>query len=219
MLALFELARLGLSTRMRIIIRVLVVTFLGLLVGIGSALWMGGILPGGPRAGDAIEVDGWISDWSIGSKSANPYVRAQIARRGLLALQKEEAVYFTKNVDDEGQPLREACIYRVSGGAFPAEWWSLTLYDGDSRLPMNSDDRLSFDLTKAARVFGGDETWLFDVRKDAVGDEAMPWVSSNEAGQFDLTLRLYRPDAALLTDPENVLTPPKIERLTCEGEA
>lgn len=213
------MAAFGLGVRMRIIIRVLVVTFLGLLVGIGSALWMGGILPGGPRAGDAIEIDGWVSDWSIGSESANPYVRAQIARRGLLALQKEEAVYFTKNVDDEGQPLREACIYSVSGGTFPAEWWSLTLYDGDSRLPMNSDNRLSFDLTKATSVFGGDEAWLFDVRKDAAQDGTMPWVSSKNAGQFDLTLRLYRPDAALLADPEDVLTPPKIERLTCEGEA
>ncbi|MEM8615555.1 MAG: DUF1214 domain-containing protein [Pseudomonadota bacterium] len=191
----------------------------GVILGGISALWVTGMLPSGPRLGATIDVEGWVSDWSIGSEAANPYVRARIARHGLLALRKEEAVYFTTARDDEGEPLREACVYRVEGSAFPAQWWSITLYDGDSRLPMNTDGKLSFDLTQANAVFGSDTAWLFDVRAEAVGDETMPWVSSRNAGQFDLMLRLYRPSADLLADPEAVLTPPRVTRLTCEEAA
>ena len=218
MLALPEIAAICLSACMRIIIRSLVLIVLGLLVGVGSALWMGGLLPGSPRVGNAIEVNGWVSDWSIGSENASPYIRARVARNGLMGLRKEEAVYFMKTTDDEGQRLREGCIYRVSGGEFPAEWWSVTLYDSDNRLPMNEDGKLSFDRTQASNVFGGDVAWLFDVRTQAVGDGTLPWVSSRNAGQFDLTLRLYRPNAALLEDPRGALIPPTVQRLSCDGE-
>lgn len=191
---------------------------LGALIGGVSALWMGGMLPGSPRLGNAIDIDGWVSDWSIGSTSANPYVRARVARNGLLGLAKEEAVYFMKYTDDAGQPLREGCVYRVSGGGFPGDWWSVTLYDSENRLPMNEDGRLSFDKTQAGSFFGDDDPWLFDVRADGAGFETLPWVSSKNAGHFDLTLRLYRPSAALLADPERVLVPPEVKRISCEGE-
>ncbi len=215
MLALFELARLGLSTRMRIIIRVLVFTFLGLLVGIGSALWMAGLLPGGPRLGGTVEVEGWVSDWSIGSEAANPYVRARVARYGLLALRKEEAVYFTRTHDDDGELLNEDCVYKVSGGGMPAEWWSITLYDSDSRLPMNTDEALSFDLTQAEASLAQSNLWQFQVSAQTPQNPLISWVSSREAGTFDLMLRLYRPSEALLDGPESTLQPPSIERISC----
>lgn len=191
---------------------------LGAALGLLSALWIGGMLPGSPRLGGTVEIDGWTSDWSIGSEAADTYVRARIARHGLLALRKEEAVYFSRAHDDDGERLREDCVYRVSGGAFPADWWSVTLYDGDNRLPMNADGQLSFDKTQVASFFGGDEMWLFDVRADGAGFEDLPWVSSKNAGVFDLTLRLYRPSDALLSAPETALTMPAVTKLECDEE-
>ncbi|MEO1641744.1 MAG: DUF1214 domain-containing protein [Pseudomonadota bacterium] len=187
---------------------------LGAVLGGVSALVMAGLLPVGPKIGGMVEVGGWTSDWSIGSQSANPYVRARVARHGLLALRKEEAVYFTKTVDDEGKPLREACVYRVEGGKLPAEWWSITLYDGKSRLPMNGDGALSFDQTAVAPDNQTD--WAFTVARDIPEAEQDDWVSSRNAGQFDLMLRLYRPSAAFLNAPETMLIPPRISRLSCE---
>ncbi|MEM9225095.1 MAG: DUF1214 domain-containing protein [Pseudomonadota bacterium] len=188
-------------------------------IGLFSALWYGGMVPGGPRMGSNLDVGGWSSDWSIGSENASPYVRARIARFGLLAMRKDEAVYFGKAVDDLGDPMVESCTYRVSGRSMPARWWSITLYNAESYLPSNDDGALSFDAT---RVPEGNEDWSFIVSPSAPGpdengvDEA--WVSSRAAGTFDLTLRLYSPTPELIEHPKRTLRSPTIERLSC-GEA
>ena len=189
---------------------------LGIAAGVFSAFASAGMIGVGTHLSGGVDVQGWQSDWTIGSPAANPWMRARIARHGLLALTKEEAVYFTKAVDDEGKPLTEACTYRVSGGPMPALWWSVTLYDGTSYLPHNTDKALSYDQTKAAAE-GDDGTWAFTVAPEAPAEGG--WVSSRAAGDFDLTLRLYKPSAALLANPETVLPPPSIERLSCGGQA
>jgi len=49
--------------------------------------------------------------------------------------------------------------------------------------------------------------------------DAAHWISSRNAGTFDLTLRLYMPEQGLLTDPGRALDAPRIERLGCEDAA
>lgn len=183
---------------------------LGCVIGLGSALWMAGLWPEGRNfAFGEVDVGGWRSDFAIGSDAADPYTRARVARHGLLALAKSEAVYFTRAVDDTGAPLREACTYRLTGGAMPAGWWSITLYDAQSMLPANTDDALSIDASRA-----GKDAW------EAVIGPTRPqgtahWISSRGADTFDLTLRLYMPERALLDTPKAALSPPKIELTAC----
>jgi hypothetical protein len=183
----------------------------GSTIGLGSALWLAGLWPEGRNLafGD-VDVGGWRSDFAIGSETADPYTRARVARHGLLALAKSEAVYFSRSVDDAGVPLREACTYRLSGGAMPAGWWSVTLYDRRSMLPANTDGALSFDASNA-----GEGAWEA-VIAPARPDGARHWISSRGAGTFDLTLRLYMPDAVLLATPESALSPPKVEQIACK---
>ena len=83
-----------------------------------------------------------------GSVDADPWTRARIALTGLLALTRDQAIYFTTQTDDSGARLREECRYRVTGGAMPARWWSVTVYADDDFLPQNEDDALSFDATE-----------------------------------------------------------------------
>jgi hypothetical protein len=182
----------------------------GLALGLGSALWMAGLWPGGGNMafGD-VNVGGWRSDFATGSEAADPYTRLRVARHGLLALAKTEAVYFTRNLDDAGAPLREACTYRLSGGPMPAGWWSVTLYDAASMLPANTDNALSINAESV-----GPGPWSALIAPGRPAEEGM-WISSRGAGNFDLTLRLYMPEAALLKDPGAVLDPPRIERLSC----
>jgi hypothetical protein len=137
---------------------------LGVLFGAATALAAAGIIGPGLRMGGEIDAGGWSSDWTIGSKAANPWTRARVARHGLLALTKDEAVYFTRNTDDAGGRLSEACTYKVSGGAMPAQWWSVTLYNAASYLPLNTDNALSFDQTDAASGAGG---WSFTIAPQA----------------------------------------------------
>jgi len=110
---------------MRGALRYLVGVVAGSLLGLGSALWLAGLWPEGRSlAFGNVDVDGWRSDFAIGSKAADPYTRARVARHGLLALAKSEAVYFTRTTDDAGAPLSDRCHYRLSGGPMPAGWWS-----------------------------------------------------------------------------------------------
>ncbi|WP_298336536.1 DUF1214 domain-containing protein [uncultured Erythrobacter sp.] len=189
---------------------------IGLIAGPASALYMAGLWPGAdPLDFGNIEIDGWRSDFAIGSEAADPYTRARVARHGLLGLAKSEAVYFTRTVDNEGRAFSEACNYRISGGAMPASWWSITLYNGESFLPDNTDGALSIDATQLNAVDGPWEAMVAAQRPEA----GMAWISSKAAGNFDLTLRLYVPKEALLEAPEDTITPPTVERLSCEGEA
>lgn len=187
----------------------------GLALGLGSALWMAGLWPAGRAlAFGNVDVKGWRSDFAIGSSAADPYTRARVARHGLLALARTEAVYFTRTVDDDGAPLSEACTYRLSGAAMPAGWWSVTLYDGHSMLPANSDAALSIDAGRA-----GAGAWEAIIAPRAPAG-AEHWLSSRNAGNFDLTLRLYMPTPALLDEPQTSLVPPRVERVNCDsGEA
>jgi len=190
----------------------LVAVIAGAILGLGSALWMAGLWPDRSKMafGD-IDVHGWRSDFAIGSEAVDPYTRARVARHGLLALAQSEAVYFTRNTDDGSAPLREGCSYRLSGGAMPAGWWSVTLYDAQSLLPANTDEALSIDASQA-----GEGAWSAVIAPQRpAGTDA--WISSRKAGNFDLTLRLYMPAPELLAKPNAVLDPPRIERLSCEG--
>jgi hypothetical protein len=199
---------------MRRVLAYLAAMVAGCALGLGSALALSGLWPGASTLafGD-VDVGGWRSDFAIGSKAADPYTRARVARHGLLALAKSEAVYFTRAVDDAGEPLREDCTYRLSGGAMPAGWWSVTLYDAASMLPANADAALSIDASRA-----GTGAWEAVIAPTRPANAAH-WISSRNAGMFDLTLRLYMPKAALLTNPTGALDPPTIARLACEDAA
>ena len=195
---------------MRRVLAYLFAILTGGAVGFGSALAMAGLWPGANSLsfGD-VDVDGWRSDFAIGSEAADAYTRARVARHGSLALAKSEAVYFTRATDDAGRALSDACTYRLSGGGMPAGWWSVTLYDGRSLLPDNSDKALSID---AGRAGDGDWEAVIAAERPAA---ASHWISSRNAGTFDLTLRLYMPDPAVLETPVQTLLLPRIERLGC----
>ena len=186
----------------------------GALLGLGSALWLAGLWPErNSLAFGNVDVDGWRGDFAVGSDAADPYTRARVARHGLLALAKTEAVYLTRNTDAAGRRLSENCTYRISGGAMPAGWWSVTLYDARSMLPANTDGALSIDASRA-----GTGAWEAVIAPERPAD-AGHWISSRKAGAFDLTLRLYMPEPALLVGPERRLAAPRVERLSCEGAA
>ena len=190
----------------------LVVALTGLVIGCGSALWMSGLIGKSTLSGFAtINVNNWTSDPTIGAASADAYTRARIARHGLLALAKEEAIYFARATDDNGDPLLERCTYELRGGPQDALWWSITLYDSESRLPMNEDDHLSIDATKV----GNTGEWRAIISPNEPDTEY--WLSSRSAGRFDLTLRLYRPVPNIIEDPNTRLFAPSIQKISCEG--
>lgn len=185
-------------------------SILAALAGLAGGALLALFLVFGPVEPGGINVGPWRTNPLIGASDAGPVTRAIVARRGLLALNRSETVYFTAWEDGSGDALREDCRYRVSGRDLPARWWSLTLYGEDDFLPVNGDNAHA--LTETVL---GNADWSFIAGPDAPADGL--GLSTRNAGSFSLTLRLYHPETAVLQNPDS-LALPDIERLGC-GEA
>lgn len=179
---------------------------LGLVLGAGSALaWM---------THGMVSHGGWSSSRVTGSVQADPWTRASVALTGLLALNRTQAIYFIRRTDDAGAQLVDRCRYRVSGGPLPARWWSVTVYAADNYLPRNNDAALSFDATRVQRDATGQWTAIAADRPQ----RGATWVSTRDAGRFDLTLRLYNPDAAAQADFD-AIPMPHVQKIDCRAGA
>jgi hypothetical protein len=153
---------------------------------------------------------GWNGSSVTGSVDADPWTRARVAISGLLALNKSQAIYLSRNTDDSGERLRQDCRYRVSGGVLPARWWSITVYAADNYLPLNDDDALSFDQTEAQP--DGKAAWSGILAPTKPGEGA--WASTRKAGAYDITLRLYQPSQPAQQDFASIPLP-RVTKLDC----
>lgn len=196
------------GNRVRRALGVAALLLCALLVGVVTALLgvRNQFAAGGVRSG------AWQTNASIGSTGAGPYLRAGVALGGLLALNASETVYYTATADDDGRPLSTACQYRLEGTEPDARWWSITAYADDSFLIRGSNGRYSVDKTAVEKGADGS----FVVR---VGGEprAGNWISTGppDGGQpFSLTLRLYNPDASIVSNLGSVALP-RIAREHC----
>ena len=204
---------------MRLAVLIFAAAVLGLMGGLGSALTLSGLGSDRIRLGEIVEIDGWRSNWSIGTEAVDPYTKAWIARFGLFALRREEAVYFYTTVDAAGQPLDEECVYALDVDEQPGSWWSVTVYDGEGYLPKNADARLSFDATKAQDLRSRRVVLSAEMPEAGAetGEDDGYWISTRNAGAFDVTLRVYQPTPVAIENPAQAFVLPPIERLSCAG--
>jgi hypothetical protein len=159
-----------------------------------------------------LDVGGWAGDLSVGSPSSSPYVRASISERALMALSREETIYFFRDRDADGNPFREACSYEISGNPLPARWWSVTLYADDDFLAENPDKAHSVSASTAEL----DSRGKWRARIAPAPAESGAWLSTRNARSFSLVVRLYNPEPEALRTPER-LKLPVVQQLTCAG--
>ena len=189
------------------IIRSLLAGVGGLVLGAAGAVF----LVFGPADFGGVSVGPWRTNIHVGSPDAPDIVRAVVARRGLLALNRSETIYFSADADSEGRPLEAGCDYRVLFTDRPdARWWSLTLYAEDDFLPVGGPGAYS---VSADDISPGEAGFVVSVsQRPAIGH----WLSPENAGDFNLTLRLYNPADAIVEDPSRAVLP-VVERLACGG--
>jgi hypothetical protein len=188
--------------------RFLISGLAGLLIGGAAAfgLVFGPVEMGGISSGP------WRTNALIGSEEASGMTRAIVARRGLLALNRQETVYFTAWEDSDGRTLDETCLYRIAFDTEPqSRWWSLTLYAQDDFLAVNGDGAPSVSADHAAA--SAEDPMAVNIAATRP-DSPSYWISSRNAGDFSLTLRLYHPDPAISADPALAVLP-AIERVSC----
>ena len=188
--------------------RFLITIPVGLVLGGAAAL----ALTFGPTELGGTQVGSWHTNRHIGSTDASPLIRAVIARRGLLALRQTETIYFSSDHDSEGRAFDEACTYRLTVDAAPqARWWSVTLYAQDEFLAVNGEEAHSLTADDAIRFPAEAIISQGQTRSPAHR------ISSRNAGDFNLTLRLYQPDEALVEDA-TLADLPRVERISCRSE-
>jgi hypothetical protein len=171
---------------------------LAIVLGLASAyvgiFWM--------RGGDAQVRNGpWQTNLLTGSASADAYLRSFIAFTGLLALNKNETIYYEANHDSAGEVLDGDCSYRIDGKDPDARWWSITVYGTDHFLVPNKEKRYSVSKNNVVRGADG----AFSVRLSTTHEDGN-WIATSENG-FELTLRLYNPGESVRERPDAVPLP------------
>ena len=72
-------------------------------VGLASAFW---VLKAAPWMNSSVTVGAWKANLRAGSPDADMYTRAAVALNALLALGRDETMYFIATHDDNGAALR-----------------------------------------------------------------------------------------------------------------
>jgi hypothetical protein len=197
------------------------VVLLGVVLGVGTAWWA---IRNGGAAQSLVKVGPWETSLLAGSPNADSYTRARVAVVGLLALGRDETIYYVARTDSTGQALRSQCQYRIDGLAPPARWWSLTAYADDHFLFEAPQDRFSLNgataqldqrgefhvLTGPTKPAGGDSSPTDQVIPSASAhpsNAALAWLPTPGDRGLELTLRLYHPLPALQQDPRGLIAP------------
>ena len=153
----------------------------------------------------------WRVSLLAGSADADLHTRARVALGGLLALNRDETMYFVARVDSAGAPLRSRCRYRVSGAPPAARWWSITAYADDLFLFPDPLRRYGVNGASAAHDGAGRFTFVSGPEAPQPG-VGVPWVPTPGDRGLVYTLRLYQPASSLRAAPAAVAAP-RIERL------
>jgi len=178
------------------------VVLLGVVLGVGTAWWA---IRNGGAAQSLVKMGPWETSLLAGSPNADSYTRARVAVVGLLALGRDETIYYVARTDSTGQSLRSHCQYRIDGLAPTARWWSLTAYADDHFLFEAPQNRFSLNGATAQLDQRGEFHVLTGPTKPS--DAAFAWLPTPGDRGLELTLRLYHPLAALQQDPRGLIAP------------
>ena len=177
---------------MRFLLSLLAAMAFSLALGLGSAWYM----IAAPRIG-TVDVGTWRSLPTIDAVTADPYVKARVARSGEIGMGAGEGLTFVTGVDADGRDLRGGCDYRLEGTSPPARLWTLSAVGRDGRPGRTPEGRAHVDNRNLLRDGGG----RFVIE---LSSQARPgnWLPVPATGSFVLTLRLYDTPIALTTGQE-----------------
>ena len=177
-----------------------------LLVGFSSAYWaLEGEYPVG-----MVRVGPWMTWPKIGSRDADPYARAMVARTGDLPLGVGEGLAFVASADGSGRQLDGSCSYLVGSVTPQARYWTLTAYDSRGAPLRSALGRSGFTSSEILRADDGTFSIL-------LSPSVRPgnWLQLPDAGAFTLVLRLYDTPVAAGSAALDKRVVPDIQRLEC----
>jgi hypothetical protein len=174
--------------------------FSAVLTGLVSAWW---VIKHAPWMTTTVSVGAWRANLRAGSPDADMYTRASIALNALLALGRDETMYFVATADDAGRPLKSNCSYRVEGTPPQARWWSVTAYAKDLFL-FDAPNR-QYSLNGTTAVLNTQGKFVLTTGPQASTEGF--WLPTPGQTNVILTLRLYNPSPALQASPGSLQAP------------
>ena len=157
----------------------------------------------------AISAGPWRANLLAGSMAADNATRARVAVGGLLALGRDETIYYVARTDSSGRDLRSRCEYRIEGVKPDARWWSITAYADDHFLFADAQQHFSINSASVKT----DAQGRFVARSspsDQTAEGHSPDMRTPGDRGLVFTLRLYNPSDTLQKDP-GTLDAPRIE--------
>jgi hypothetical protein len=194
--------------RRRLSTSALVVYALALALGFGVVSAYLAVRGGYPVG--AAQVGAWVTWPSVGSRSADPYARAIVARRGEIPLALGEGLAFRASADSAGQTLDSACSYRIGSVTPQARLWTLAVYDANGRFRASDLERGA--LTSAEILRAADGGFTVFLSRSA---RPLNWLRLPESGSFTVVLRLYDTPVGAGSASLDDRAMPAIERLEC----
>jgi hypothetical protein len=173
-------------------------------------LWSAYLAASGDYPFGKVRAGAWQTAPRVGSREADPYARAVVARNAEIPLAIGEGLTLTATGDDAGRPLDSRCAYRVGSAAPQARYWTITLYDDDSRPAASELQRSGFTSAEVLREADG-RFFIILSREPMPGN----WLRMPERGRPGLALRLYDTPVAAGAAALDPRTLPVIERLDC----
>lgn len=144
----------------------------------------------------------WYTD-KFGAEDASAKTRAYTAVVGLLALSRQETLYYLAHDDSDGHPISSDYVYEISGEDLPARWWSITLYGEDHFLMPNQHDKYSVKATELSRSTEG--TFKVILSREPQPGNWIPIVGEGE--ELSLLLRMYNPDDGVIERLDEIKLP------------
>ncbi|MBS3648162.1 DUF1214 domain-containing protein [Pseudaminobacter sp. 19-2017] len=135
----------------------------------------------------AVTIGRWTTYPELGTPDANPYLRARVARDGLLALGRTEGLSFVSERDTRGRLIQRRCRYTIRGTLPPARLW--TVHAADTGMaPISSAGRLGNSLNSQNVLYDDANSVAIAVgRNPAPGN----WLPVSGDGRMLLVLTLY----------------------------
>jgi len=155
--------------------------------------------------------------WSMNTDTMGVYgnyylKRAIVAQLGLGANLPEDAIYPLNLGDETGKPLNGANTYAIhfdKGSTPPVRaFWSITLYDADGFQVANVLNRFAVSSWMPFHYNADGSLDLYFQNENPGSDKEANWLPAPK-GPFNLTMRLYSPEADALTGRWN---PPAVKR-------
>jgi hypothetical protein len=156
-------------------------------------------------AASATAHDGWfVPPAYTGDYGTNYAFRAVVALNGIAANRPAEAMYIIGVLDSHGTLLNAADDYVIhfpAGHLPPARYfWSLTMYDASFFLVPNALHRYELASHTSGLKRNADGSLDIYVQHTPPAGHESNWLPAPATGRFEVTLRLYGPEASALTD-------------------